>query len=49
MRAHGLPGTPSLALIDASGQLRRHAFGAEDDLAVGAAIAELALEIRRRR
>jgi peroxiredoxin len=44
MRAYALRGTPSLVLIDRQGFLRRHSFGAEDDLAVGAAIAILAAE-----
>lgn len=41
MRAYGLRGTPSLLLIDREGNLRRHRFGAEDDLVVGAAIGAL--------
>lgn len=41
MRAYGMRGTPSLALIDRRGDLRRLSFGAEDDLLVGAAIAAL--------
>ncbi len=41
MRAYGMQGTPSLLLIDRQGQLRQHAFGVHDDLAVGAAIATL--------
>ena len=44
MRAYGLQGTPSLLLIDRAGRLRRHCFGAEDDLLVGAAIATLLAE-----
>ena len=44
MRAYGMRGTPSLVLIDRNGCLRRHGFGAEDDLAVGAAIATLTTE-----
>jgi peroxiredoxin len=44
MSAYGLRGTPSLLLIDRAGRLRRHSFGAEDDLAVGAAIATLVAE-----
>jgi AhpC/TSA family len=44
MRAYGLQGTPSLVLIDRNGNLRRHAFGAEDDLGLGAAIATLIVE-----
>ncbi len=41
MRAYGMQGTPTLLLIDRRGKLRRHAFGAEDDLVVAAAIATL--------
>ena len=44
MRAYGMQGTPTLLLIDRRGDLRRHAFGAEDDLALGAAIATLIVE-----
>jgi peroxiredoxin len=44
MRAYGMQGTPTLVLIDRAGHLRRHAFGAEDDLALGAAIAALIAE-----
>lgn len=44
MRAYGLRGTPSLLLIDCNGDLRRHAFGTEDDLTLGAAIAALIVE-----
>jgi hypothetical protein len=44
MQAYGLRGTPSLLLIDRAGRLRRHSFGADDDLAVGAAIATLVAE-----
>ena len=44
MRAYGMQGTPSLVLIDRQGSLRRHTFGAEDDLALGAAIATLVAE-----
>ena len=44
MRAYGMRGTPSLMLIDRNGHLRRHTFGAEDDLALGAAIAALIAE-----
>lgn len=41
MQAYGMQGTPSLMLIDRNGHLRRHAFGAENDLVLGAAIAAL--------
>ena len=44
MRRYGIQGTPSLVLIDRQGRVRRHAFGAEEDLAVGAAIAALLAE-----
>lgn len=44
MRAYGMRGTPTLLLIDRSGDLRHHAFGAEDDLTLGAAIAALIVE-----
>jgi len=44
MQAYGLRGTPSLLLIDRAGRLRRHSFGAEEDMAVGAAIATLVAE-----
>ena len=44
MQAYGLQGTPSLLLIDRRGHLRLHAFGALDDLPLGAAIATLAAE-----
>lgn len=46
MRAYGLRGTPSLALIDRRGDLRCLSFGVEDDLLVGAAIATLMGEAR---
>ena len=45
MRRYGFEGTPSLVLIDRKGCVRRHAFGAEEDLAVGAAIAALLAEV----
>jgi peroxiredoxin len=44
MQAYGMQGTPSLVLIDRNGHLRHHAFGAEDDLELGAAIARLIVE-----
>jgi hypothetical protein len=44
MRAYGMRGTPTLLLIDRRGDLRRHAFGAEEDMAVGAAISALIAE-----
>jgi peroxiredoxin len=45
MQAYGMQGTPSLVLIDRHGDLRLHAFGAEDDLSLGAAIATLVAEV----
>jgi peroxiredoxin len=44
MQAYEMQGTPSLFLIDRNGYLRHHGFGAEDDLALGAAIATLVAE-----
>jgi hypothetical protein len=44
MQAYGMRGTPTLILIDRAGRLRRHAFGAEEDMAVGGAIATLLAE-----
>lgn len=41
MAAYGMKGTPSLVLIDRAGRIRRHAFGAEEDMRVGAEIAML--------
>ena len=41
MQAYGMQGTPTLLLIDRHGHLRTHAFGAVEDLALGAAIATL--------
>ncbi len=44
MRRYGFQGTPSLVLLDRQGRVRRHAFGAEQDLNLGAAIAALLAE-----
>lgn len=49
MTAYGMRGTPSLVLIDRAGMLRRHAFGAEDDLKIGAEIGWLMSEPRPQR
>jgi hypothetical protein len=37
-------GTPSLVLIDRHGSIRKHAFGAADDLRIGAEIGALTQE-----
>lgn len=44
MAAYGMRGTPTLILIDRSGHVRKHTFGIEDDLRVGAEIATLLAE-----
>jgi hypothetical protein len=44
MAAYGMRGTPTLALIDREGQLRKQSLGVEDDLRVGADIATLLCE-----
>lgn len=44
MQAYCMRGTPSLVLIDRNGHVRQHAFGAVEDLALGAAIATLIAE-----
>ncbi len=41
MRTYGFRGTPSLVLIDREGYVRKHGFGREDDMQVGAEIAAL--------
>lgn len=41
MRAYGLEGTPTLAIIDAEGRLRAKHFGHVSDLYVGATLGEL--------
>lgn len=46
MGAYGMRGTPTLILIDRDGNIRRHAFGAEDDMRAGAEIAMLLAEPR---
>ena len=47
MTAYAMQGTPSLILIDRRGRLRKHSFGAEDDMRVGADIAFLLAEQER--
>ena len=44
MQAYAMEGTPTLILIDRNGHLRHRLFGAESDMAVGAAIASLVAE-----
>lgn len=44
MAAYRMQGTPTLVLIDASGQLRGQHFGQVSDLALGASIANLMAE-----
>jgi peroxiredoxin len=41
MAHYRMQGTPSLLLFDKQGQLRKHAFGQVDDMALGAEIAAL--------
>ena len=41
MERYGMRGTPSLILIDRQGMIRKHAFGAVDDLRLGAEIGAL--------
>lgn len=44
MAAYGMQGTPSLVLIDAGGFVRKHSFGVEPDMQLGADIALLLAE-----
>jgi hypothetical protein len=44
MERYDMRGTPSLVLIDKLGRIRKHAFGAADDLALGAEIGALTQE-----
>lgn len=44
MRTYGMRGTPTLVLIDRAGFIRRHSFGREDDLRLGAEIGVLLRE-----
>ena len=45
MHAYGMQGTPTMILIDAQGRLRRRVFGAHADLALGAELQTLLLEV----
>ncbi|HME39989.1 MAG TPA: redoxin domain-containing protein [Steroidobacteraceae bacterium] len=44
MEKYKMRGTPSLVLIDRHGRVRKHAFGAVDDLRIGAEIGALTQE-----
>jgi len=44
MTAYGMQGTPSLILIDAQGFIRKHSFGVESDMRLGADIGLLLAE-----
>ncbi len=44
MERYKMRGTPSLVLIDRQGTVRKHAFGAVDDLRIGAEIGALTQE-----
>ena len=46
MDRYNMRGTPSLVLIDRQGLIRKHAFGASDDLRIGAEIGALTQEAR---
>ena len=41
MAAYGLRGTPSTIIIDRSGRIARHSFGAEEDLVLGLTLGSL--------
>ena len=45
MERYKMRGTPSLVLIDRNGRVRKHAFGAVDDLRIGAEIGALIQEL----
>ena len=45
MERYKMRGTPSLVLIDRNGYVRKHAFGALDDLRIGAEIGALIQEL----
>lgn len=48
MRAYNMQGTPTTLLVDASGRLRKHHFGMEDDARLIAGIGQLIAERARR-
>lgn len=41
MAAYGLRGTPSTIIIDRTGRIARHSFGAEDDIVLGLTLGSL--------
>jgi thiol-disulfide isomerase/thioredoxin len=47
MRAYAMQGTPTTAIIDAHGRLRRQVFGVYDDLLLGAELGALLVEAER--
>lgn len=47
MKLYGMQGTPTILLIDHKGRLRKHKFGHEKDLVLGAEIMSLVLEKRQ--
>ncbi|CAB1275641.1 peroxiredoxin family protein [Candidatus Nitrosacidococcus tergens] len=46
MRTYNMQGTPSLVLIDHQGYIRKHSFGRDEDMQVGAEIALLVHEAK---
>jgi peroxiredoxin len=46
MRAYSMRGTPSLIVIDHKGFIRKHSFGRDDDMQIGADIAALISEAK---
>ena len=42
MADYGMRGTPTTIVIDPAGRIARHSFGAEDDLAFGLFLGDLA-------
>jgi len=47
MRAYAMRGTPTTAIIDAQGRLRRLVFGVQDDLLLGAELGTLLVEAQQ--
>ena len=48
MRVYNMQGTPTTLLVDASGRMRKHHFGMEDDARLIADIGQLIAERARR-